>query len=246
MKKIIIVLAMVLAGVAMYAQEPQVLVLKDGTVIKGEVEKLSDGGARVTNEYGDIFEYTAEEVSYAGEELSEKQMKKQRKAANVRDYAAREKGYNLFIETGVGVGSQYIMHQNPSSSGAYYLDYMQHTVPSLMLNVINGYSFSQYLYVGGGVGLHMSGLKAAYIPVFAHLRSSFLKKRVSPFVSASGGYGIYCFGEANSYAFSYFYFDGGLGVCIKKKNKGEVWLSLNGTFVAEEYGGVTLKVAYSF
>ena len=33
MKKIIIVLAMVLAGVAMYAQEPQVLVLKDGTVI---------------------------------------------------------------------------------------------------------------------------------------------------------------------------------------------------------------------
>ena len=31
MKKIIIVLAMVLAGVAMYAQEPQVLVLKDGT-----------------------------------------------------------------------------------------------------------------------------------------------------------------------------------------------------------------------
>ena len=52
MKKIIIILAMVLAGVAMYAQEPQVLVLKDGTVIKGEVEKLPDGGARVTNEYG--------------------------------------------------------------------------------------------------------------------------------------------------------------------------------------------------
>ncbi len=49
MKKIIIILAMVLAGVAMYAQEPQVLVLKDGTVIKGEVEKLPDGGARVTN-----------------------------------------------------------------------------------------------------------------------------------------------------------------------------------------------------
>ena len=48
MKKIIIILAMVLAGVAMYAQEPQVLVLKDGTVIKGEVEKLPDGGARVT------------------------------------------------------------------------------------------------------------------------------------------------------------------------------------------------------
>ena len=89
MKKIIIILAMVLAGVAMYAQEPQVLVLKDGTVIKGEVEKLPDGGARVTNEYGDIFEYTAEEVSYAGEKLSEKQMKKQRKAVNVRDYAAR-------------------------------------------------------------------------------------------------------------------------------------------------------------
>ena len=251
MKKIIIILAMVLAGVAMYAQEPQVLVLKDGTVIKGEVEKLPDGGARVTNEYGDIFEYTAEEVSYAGEELSEKQMKKQRKAVNVRDYAAREKGYKLFIETGVGVGSQYIEQMvywtdpyNGASRNEW--DYGEHTVPSLTLNVINGYSFSQYLYVGGGVGLHMSGLKAAYIPVFAHLRSSFLKKRVSPFVSASGGYGIYCFGEANSFAYSYFYFDGGLGVCIKKKNKGEVWLSLNGTIVLYEYKGLTLKVAYSF
>ena len=251
MKKIIIILAMVLAGVAMYAQEPQVLVLKDGTVIKGEVEKLPDGGARVTNEYGDIFEYTAEEVSYAGEELSEKQMKKHRKAVNVRDYAAREKGYKLFIETGVGVGSQYIEQMvywtdpyNGSSHNTW--DYGEHTVPSLMLNVINGYSFSQYLYVGGGVGLHMSGLKAAYIPVFAHLRSSFLKKRVSPFVSASGGYGIYCFGAANSYAYSYFYFDGGLGVSIKKKTKGEVWLSLNGTIILYEYKGLTLKVAYSF
>ena len=248
MKKIIIILAMVLAGVAMYAQEPQVLVLKDGTVIKGEVEKLPDGGAKVTNEYGDIFEYTAEEVSYAGEKLSEKQMKKQRKAVNVRDYAAREKGYKLFIETGVGVGSQSITQE---TSYIHYghvtwsVNHPHYTVPSIMLNVINGYSFSQYLYVGGGVGFHMSGEKAAYIPVFAHLRSSFLKKRVSPFVSASGGVGIYCFGE-DSDGFSGAYVDGGFGVCIKKKTKGEVWLSLNGTFVIEAYSGITLKVAYSF
>ena len=177
-------------------------------------------------------------------------MKKQRKAVNVRDYAAREKGYKLFIETGVGVGSQYIEQMvywtdpyNGSSHNTW--DYGEHTVPSLMLNVINGYSFSQYLYVGGGVGFHMSGEKAAYIPVFAHLRSSFLKKRVSPFVSASGGVGIYCFGE-DSDGFSGAYVDGGFGVCIKKKTKGEVWLSLNGTFVIEAYSGITLKVAYSF
>ena len=241
MKKIIIILAMVLAGVAMYAQEPQVLVLKDGTVIKGEVEKLPDGGARVTNEYGDIFEYTAEEVSYAGEELSEKQMKKQRKAVNVRDYAAREKGYKLFIETGVGVGSQYIEQMvywtdpyNGSSHNTW--DYGEHTVPSLMLNVINGYSFSQYLYVGGGVGINL-----VYIPVYAHVRSSFLKKRVSPFVSASAGVSI---GIIES-AYTGLYLDGGFGICVKKKRKGEVWISLNGEINAN-WTGAALKVGYSF
>ena len=104
MKKIGIVLTMLFVGLAMYAQEPQVLVLKDGTVVKGNVEKLPDGGARVTNEFGDIFEYSADEVSYAGKELSERQMKKQQKAASARDYAAPMKGYKLFLEPGIGYG----------------------------------------------------------------------------------------------------------------------------------------------
>ncbi len=242
MKRLIIVLTMLFAGVAIYAQEPQVLVLKDGTVIRGEVEKLPNGGARVTNEYGDIFEYSAEEVSYAGEELSERQMKKQQKTANVRDYAAREKGYNLFVETGVGVGSQYQEEWYNHPNGGRDMRGVEYTAPALTLNVINGYSFSQYLYVGAGIGFHMSGLKAAYIPVFLHLRSSFLKKKVSPFVSASGGYGIQAYGGG----FNNPFIDGGFGVCIKKKTKGEVWLSLNGTFVVDFYNGVAFKVAYSF
>ncbi len=228
MKKIIIVLAMVLAGVAMYAQEPQVLVLKDGTVIKGEVEKLPDGGARVTNEYGDIFEYTAEEVSYAGEELSEKQMKKQRKAAaSTRDYAAPMKGYKLFLDTGLAAGVISYYHRS---------NYVSEFAPLVMLNVINGYSFSQYLYVGGGVGINL-----VYIPVYAHVRSSFLKKRVSPFVSASAGVSI---GIIES-AYTGLYLDGGFGICVKKKRKGEVWISLNGEINAN-WTGAALKVGYSF
>ena len=234
MKKIIIVLAMVLAGVAMYAQEPQVLVLKDGTVIKGEVEKLPDGGARVTNEYGDIFEYTAEEVSYAGEKLSEKQMKKQRKAAALtRDYAAPMKGYKLFLDTGLAAGVISYYHPYNSYNGS---NYVLEFAPLVMLNVINGYSFSQYLYVGGGVGINL-----VYIPVYAHVRSSFLKKRVSPFVSASAGVSI---GIIES-AYTGLYLDGGFGICVKKKRKGEVWISLNGEINAN-WTGAALKVGYSF
>ena len=226
MKKIIIVLAMVLAGVAMYTQEPQVLVLKDGTVIKGEVEKLPDGGARVTNEYGDIFEYTAEEVSYAGEELSEKQMKKQRKAAaSTRDYAAPMKGYKLFLDTGLAAGVISYYHRS---------NYVSEFAPLVMLNVINGYSFSQYLYVGGGVGINL-----VYIPVYAHVRSSFLKKRVSPFVSASFGYAV---GIGTPSGVS---LDGGIGICVKRKRKGEVWISLNGGRCVDWIGAL-LKVGYSF
>ena len=235
MKNIIIVMAMVLAGVAMHAQEPQVLVLKDGTVIKGEVEKLPDGGARVTNEYGDIFEYTAEEVSYAGEELSEKQMKKQRKAAALtRDYAAPMKGYKLFLDTGLAAGVISYYHTYNSSNGSS--NYVSEFAPLVMLNVINGYSFSQYLYVGGGVGINL-----VYIPVYAHVRSSFLKKRVSPFVSASAGVSI---GIIES-AYTGLYLDGGFGICVKKKRKGEVWISLNGEINAN-WTGAALKVGYSF
>lgn len=227
MKKIGIVLTMLFVGLAMYAQEPQVLVLKDGTVVKGNVEKLPDGGARVTNEFGDIFEYSADEVSYAGKELSERQMKKQQKAASARDYAAPMKGYKLFLEPGIGVGS---FPYNTS----YY------PYPMVMFNVINGYSFSQYLYVGGGIGLNTC-IQELYIPIYAHIRSSFIKKRTSPFVSASFGYAFAVDVDYNSAGFA----DIGLGICVKRKRKGEVWISLNGE-ACGSWTGALLKVGYSF
>lgn len=237
MKKIGIVLTMLFVGLAMYAQEPQVLVLKDGTVVKGNVEKLPDGGARVTNEFGDIFEYSADEVSYAGKELSERQMKKQQKAASARDYAAPMKGYKLFLEPGIGYGVISLYDPYNSYNGSHNRTY---GTPTLTFHVINGYSFSQYLYVGGGLGINVCGADAAYIPLYGHVRSSFLKKRVSPFASASFGY-VVGIGETTSGVS----LDGGIGICVKRKRKGEVWISLNGGRCVDWIGAL-LKVGYSF
>ena len=236
MKKIGIVLTMLFVGLAMYAQEPQVLVLKDGTVVKGNVEKLPDGGARVTNEFGDIFEYSADEVSYAGKELSERQMKKQQKAASARDYAAPMKGYKLFLEPGLGYGVISLYDPYISYNGSHIRTF---GTPTLTFHVINGYSFSQYLYVGGGIGINACGALAAYIPLYVHVRSSFLKKRVSPFVSASFGYAV---GIGTPSGVS---LDGGIGICVKRKRKGEVWISLNGGGCVDCIGAL-LKVGYSF
>lgn len=231
MKKLCIILSMLFICMSMYGQEPQVVVLKDGTVIKGTVENLSDGGVRVTNEYGDIFEYSAEEVSYTGEELTERQMKRQQKTASARDYSAPMRGYKLFLETGAGAGFIRWM---------YYDGYRKYSCPMLMFHVINGYSFSQYLYVGGGVGVNFGG--GLYVPIYAHVRSSFLKKRVSPFVAASAGYSI----AAGIFSgISGSYLNGGLGICVKKRKKGEVWLSLNYEKCGN-FSGLLFKAGYSF
>lgn len=64
------------------------------------------------------------------------------------------------------------------------------------VNTIHGYLFSQYLYLGAGVGLHFAESYSTLIdhresktdiPIFANLRSHFLKGKFTPFVDLRGG-----------------------------------------------------------
>ena len=45
------------------AQEQEILRLKDGTEIVGVIERLPNGGARVTDINGDIFVFAADEIT---------------------------------------------------------------------------------------------------------------------------------------------------------------------------------------
>lgn len=223
---------MLLFSIAMSAQEPQVVILNDGTVIKGNIEQLPDGGARVTNEYGDTFEYTSEEIRYIGQELSRRRLQKlqaissdsQASQPAKRQYFDSMRGYRLFLEGGIGIGGY------TSYSGVS---------PLFTVDVINGYSFSQYIYVGGGIGLSYSS--SLFIPIYAHARSVFLKTRVSPFAYLSIGGAIDCLDTA----YSGLYFDTGVGILIRSSKKHEYWISISGG-TESDWAGTRLKFSYAF
>lgn len=250
MKKFCIILSMLLFSIAMSAQEPQVVILNDGTVIKGNIEQLPDGGARVTNEYGDTFEYTSEEIRYIGKELSRRRLQKlqaissdsQASQPAKRQYFDSMRGYRLFLEGGIGIGGYTSYSSYTTSYGNSYSSYDESysvVSPLFTVDVINGYSFSQYIYVGGGIGLSYSS--SLYIPIYAHARSVFLKTRVSPFAYLSIGGAIDCLDTA----YSGLYFDTGVGILIRSSKKHEYWISISGG--TESYwAGTRLKFSYAF
>lgn len=89
----------------------------------------------------------------------------------------QDKGYMGIFQAGYGFGV-----------GGY-----QYKSDRVGFSVINGYKFSPYLYLGGGVGMncYIGGLsKDLSMPVFLYLRSEFLPGKVSPFLSMSCGYNI--------------------------------------------------------
>ena len=67
MKKLIFTLCAVFCAVMFSfeasAQDQEILRLKNGTEITGIIERLPDGGVRVTNADGDTFVFTADEIA---------------------------------------------------------------------------------------------------------------------------------------------------------------------------------------
>ena len=93
-----------------------------------------------------------------------------------------EKGYRADVQIGPVIDSDYTLYT---------------------LSTSHGYSFGNGLYIGGGIGLHittvdMDGHKTRYqVPVFAEIKYSFLNRLVSPFVDLkAGGFYDYTLGGA--------------------------------------------------
>lgn len=59
----------------------------------------------------------------------------------------------------------------------------------LSIHTVNGYQVWPYLFVGAGVGVdRLTSYRQTFIPVYGRISSEFLKKRVTPYVYADGGY----------------------------------------------------------
>ena len=98
MKKLIFTLCAVVCAMMFSfeagAQEQEILRLKDGTEIVGIIERLPNGGARVTDINGDTFVFAADEIALI---TNAEQKAKQEKAEK-----RKKSGYAGIVEAGIG------------------------------------------------------------------------------------------------------------------------------------------------
>lgn len=212
-RKILLVgLFSLLSGVALAQTAPMqdVVYLKNGSVIRGVIiEQVPNESLKIETRDGNVFVYRMEEITKMTKEQAPNYY-------GVRPrYEAKARGYMGIVEAGYGIGV------------GEYLDRFE-------VDVVNGYQFSPYFALGGGIGVNIwtrSGLVT--MPYFLHLRTNFINGHVSPFLAMNVGYNLSL--DAN--------LDGGvmieptLGVAVRVSNRAAVifGLSYSGQRYGEDY-----------
>ena len=213
MKKLIFTLCAVFCAVMFSfeasAQEQEILRLKDGTEIVGVIERLPNGGARVTDINGDTFVFAADEIAL----ITNAEQKAQQEKIEKRKLTS---GYAGIVQSAIGY----------STAGGVHFT----------VGMINAWKVNPYFYVGLGLDLGVTqyygrdgstassdGAHHGFImPIYLHLRYSVLggreKNKLSPYVSFDLGYEI--MGGGNLYIAP------AVGLQIKNLKKGSLWAGL--------------------
>ena len=228
MKKLIFTLCAVVCAVMFSfeasAQEQEILRLKDGTEIVGVIERLPNGGARVTDINGDTFVFAADEIALitnAEQKAQQEKIEKRRSAS----------GYAGIVQAGIGMALEGGVH--------------------FTVGMINAWKINPWFYLGLGLDLgttacYGTGSSQGFImPIYLHLRYSILggrpNNKVSPYISFNLGYEIMQDGG--------FFFGPSAGVQIKDLRIGDMWVGFdfplhmggNASFI-----DLCIKVGWSF
>ena len=228
MKKLIFTLCAVVCAVMFSfdasAQEQEILQLKDGTEIVGVIERLPNGGARVTDINGDTFVFAADEIALitnAEQKAQQEKIEKRRSAS----------GYAGIVQAGIG--------------------YALEGGVDFTVGMINAWKINPWFYLGLGLDLgttacYGTGSSQGFImPIYLHLRYSILggrpNNKVSPYISFNLGYETMQNGG--------FFFGPSAGVQIKDLRIGDMWMGFDFPF---RLGGdasvidLCIKVGWSF
>lgn len=206
------------------AQEQEILRLKDGTEIVGVIERLPNGGARVTDINGDTFVFAADEIALitnAEQKAQQEKIEKRRSAS----------GYAGIVQAGIG--------------------YALEGGVDFTVGMINAWKINPWFYLGLGLDLgttacYGTGSSQGFImPIYLHLRYSILggrpNNKVSPYISFNLGYETMQNGG--------FFFGPSAGIQIKNLKIGDMWVGFDFPF---RLGGnasmidLCVKVGWSF
>ena len=208
MKKLIFTLCAVFCA-AMFsfeasAQEQEILRLKDGTEIVGVIERLPNGGARVTDINGDTFVFAADEIALitnAEQKAQQEKIEKRRSGS----------GYAGIVQSGIGYSLEGGVH--------------------FTVGMINAWKINPWFYWGLGLDLGTTGcwdvnsdnVQGFIMPIYMHFRYSILggrpNNKVSPYISFNLGYETMQGGD--------FFLGPSAGVQIKDLRIGDMWVGFD-------------------
>ncbi len=188
-------------------RKPDVLVLTDGSILKGErIEATKPGQVRLRMADGTEVEFPVESVAQIRTDVpSNKQPRK--------PHQVQTKGLYAVVTAGLLFGD---IDQDPISftSGAAI-----------------GYRFLPQLYLAGGAGTDMHGSSGnIFAPVFLRIGGEAMKTKVTPSYFFSGGYAL-PFEEESEQYFDIKggpFYEGGVGATFR--TSGRIYWSLSITY----------------
>ena len=148
-----------------YAQgkKDNVLYLKDGSVIRGQVLDSSDQKIRILAADGSIWAVSSNELDSVGT------------AKRYRNYSYKSSGFAHFTELG------------PLVAGKTTVDGV--TTAAFSFQTVNGYKINQFAMLGFGTGVDLYATQTI-VPLFASFRGDFAKSgTVIPYYFIDAGYG---------------------------------------------------------
>ena len=183
MRKILFVVLLTIPTMLFAQQFEDIVTLRNGSVIRGIIiDRVPNESIRLQTSDGNIFAFSYDEIQTLGREIGDRRNVQRRNQREVGTFN-RPHGYMGEVVLGPGLGAD---------GGDF----------DFSLSVINGYRFLPQFAMGLGVGFHTfeysrwtlwdsrQRRRGYGIPIFLHLRSDFLNRRVSPFIVVNSGYDV--------------------------------------------------------
>ena len=193
-----LILAMMVFSTFMYAQEVDHVYLKNGSVIRGNIQEIDPvDHVKIQDLCGNIWYYKITDVEKITAEPYQSELKAKKESLTFAP------GFVNMTSIGFLAGSSNNMQVAPFS-----------------LLMVNGWRNSLGLFTGVGMGIEF--LSTNYMPVFLDLRYDFLGQDVVPYIMAKGGYSMPLSSDRTEYDIDYTYSGGplvGIGVGLKIKSR---------------------------
>jgi hypothetical protein len=164
MKKLLSLISLCLVCIlaAAQGQMEEVVYLKNGTSVRGMIMEYVPNVSIKIKAGKELTEYKLSEIE---------KITREKYTSPLKTFVPKSKGYYGIVS----IGATYFPERGGGS-------------PMGSITVINGYQFSPYLAVGGGVGADISANNIYNAPVFLDIRSHFLKGKTTPYIALAVGY----------------------------------------------------------